>query len=348
MSSSILIERPGLFTTVQDLGRVGFADVGLTPSGALDRIALSLANALVGNSHNEPALEILHAGPRFVVQADSMRMAIVGAHPKGTVSFADGSQHPIEANRSITLSRGDRVSIDQLESSAVCTLAIAGGFDLPLTLGSAATYTKATIGGLDGRALSAGDAVPLRFSTTVDGDKQFSADIDKLYPTGPVRVVLGPQDDAFSDETIGALLSGEYQVGRESDRMGLRLDGPELPHLSAYEIPSDGISPGSIQVPGTKRPIVMLAERGTVGGYTKIATVASADLPRVGRMSPGKSIRFTPVSQADAEALRRKQEAAIKEVVDGLREATPFGAPDFSLLGGVNLISGVWGTDRSE
>lgn len=349
MSGTILVERPGLFTTIQDQGRFGFADVGLTPSGALDRIALRLANALVGNSANEPALEILHAGPRLVVQADSIKIAIVGAQPKGLISFADGGQHPIEANRSITLARGDVISVDQLELSAVCILAVSGGFDLPLTLGSASTYTKASIGGVEGRALNAGDALPLRSPAPAGSDKQMSADkLGQLYQSGSVRVVLGPQDDAFSPETTEAFLSAKYEVGRESDRMGLRLDGPELPHVDAYEIPSDGISPGSIQVPGTKRPIIMLAERGTVGGYTKIATVASVDLPSVGRMSPGESIQFMAVSQSEAEALRREQEAAIEEIIGEFREAPPFGAPDFSLLGGVNLISGVWGTDRGE
>lgn len=348
MSGFLVIERPGLFTTVQDLGRIGYADVGLTPSGVLDRIALRLANALVGNERGQAALEILHAGPRFVVEADVFRLAVVGASPRGKVTLADGSQHALPANRSITLSRGDAVSIDQIEGAATCVMAIGGGLDIPLTLGSAATYTKASIGGLDGRAIAAGDRLALRSRPATGQDLCLPHDPQDLYGSGPIRVVLGPQDDAFARPTLDTFLGATYTIGPESDRMGLRLDGPELPHIGAYEIPSDGIAPGSIQVPGTKRPIVLLAERGTVGGYTKIATVASADLPRLGRLRPGDTLQFAAISQSEAEQLRREQEAKLGSFIDGIRNAPAFGAPDYSLLSGINLISGVWGSERGE
>ncbi len=348
MSGYLKIDRPGLFTTVQDTGRIGYADVGLTPSGVLDRIALRLANALVGNDASEPALEMLHVGPSFTVEADTVRIALVGATPRGNTTLSDGSQQGLPSNRSIRLSRGDRVAIDQIEGASSCIIAVSGGFDVPSVLGSAATYTKASIGGWDGCALKAGDQLALRAPEPNGQDRGLPSDPEDLYGFGPIRVVLGPQDDAFSPSTLETFQTVPYTVGRESDRMGLRLDGPELPHVGAYEIPSDGIAPGSIQVPGTRRPIVLLAERGTVGGYTKIATVASADLPRLGRLKPGDTLHFTAVSQSKAERLRREQEAQVQMHIAGIREVPPFGTPDYSLLGGVNLISGIWGSDRSD
>lgn len=348
MNGFLSFDRPGLFTTVQDLGRIGYADVGLTPSGVLDRIALRLANALVGNEPGQAALEILHAGPRFVVEADAIRIALVGATPRGTVSLSDGSQHSLPANRTVTLSRGDRVAIDQIDGSSTCIVAVGGGLDLPSVLGSNATYTKASIGGLDGRAIMAGDKLALCSPEPTGPDRSLQHDPQELYGSGPIRAVLGPQDDAFADATLKTFLSATYTVGRDSDRMGLRLDGPELPHVGAYEIPSDGIAPGSIQVPGTRRPIVLLAERGTVGGYTKIATVASADLPRLGRLKPGETLQFAAVTQSQAEQLRREQETQISSLVASIQEAPPFGVPDYSLLSGINLISGIWGSDRGD
>lgn len=342
---ALKVLRPGLFTSVQDAGRAGYADIGVTPSGALDPLSMRLANALVGNEPGCAGLEIVHAGPDLEVDAPSVRLALCGASPRGSIIFASGGTAGLVADRSITLRQGDRLVVDQLQGSAVCFLAVGGGFDLPPVLGSLATHARAGLGGLEGRPLRAGDTLPLAGPQMAGGDRTLNADSSRLFAEGPVRVVLGPQDDAFSAEAIETFLSQPYSVGRESDRMGLRLEGPKLQHAGAYEIPSDGIAPGSIQVPGTGQPIVLLAERGTVGGYAKIATIASADLPRLGRVRQGDELRFQAIARGAAEKLRREQETVLPALIGGMSPAPPLGAPDLSLLEDVNLISGVWGDD---
>ena len=342
---ALSVLRPGLFTTVQDGGRGGYADIGVTPSGALDPLSMRLANALVGNAETAGGLEIVHAGPELEVAAPSVRLAFAGAEARGGIAFAGGETAPVPADRSFLLRAGDRLSIDRLEGAAVGFLAIGGGLDLPSVLGSQATHARAGLGGLDGRPLIAGDALPLVHGEASGGDLALSGSPARLFAEGPIRVVLGPQDDAFTADALAAFLSGPYRIGRESDRMGLRLEGPKLAHAGAFEIPSDGIAPGSIQVPGTGQPIVQMAERGTVGGYAKIATVASADLPRIGRARQGDDLSFTAVTRAEAEDLRRAQEAALQALIRGMGPAPTVGAPDPALLGGANLISGVWDAD---
>ncbi|MEM1400849.1 MAG: biotin-dependent carboxyltransferase family protein [Pseudomonadota bacterium] len=343
---SLKVHRPGLFTTVQDAGRVGYSDVGVTPSGVLNRLALRLANALVGNDPNEACLEVIGMGPALQVEADAVRLALVGATPRASITFSGGQTIAFPANRSVTLHRGDRLSIDQLDGSANAILTVAGGFQIAAVLGSRSTYARGGFGGFHGRALVEGDNLPLAKPTVNGPDQALASDPDKLlYDDGPIRVILGPQHEAFSPTTIEDFLAGTYSIGHESDRMGLRLKGPELDHLGAYEIPSDGIAPGSIQVPGTKQPIVLLVERGTVGGYAKIATVASVDFPRLGRARHGETLRFEKVERAEAEQHRRSQEGRLNTLIAGITSAPPLGDLSQSLLEGVNLISGVWGPE---
>jgi biotin-dependent carboxylase-like uncharacterized protein len=339
MSPILRVKSPGLHTTVQDLGRDSFADVGVPPSGALDVVALRLANALVGNQPNAAALEILVSGPSIEVIAEGAHVAFVG----GTAGMSVQNAHhrSVAAGRSVHLKKGDVVKIGMMARTSCGYLAVEGGISVPRVLGSASTYTRGTLGGFEGRALRAGDILhgesigaseraELELATPLDAD--FDA---------PVRVVLGPQDDHFTDAAIEAFLAGTYTVSAQADRMGFRLEGPELTHTHGYNIVSDGIVSGSIQVPGSGQPIVLMRDYQTIGGYPKIATVISPDISRLARRSPGAKVRFAAVTREEAEALYREEEAAIAERIASLRQAQDEPSLNIEALYDENLIGGI-------
>jgi allophanate hydrolase len=219
-------------------------------------------------------------------------------------------------------------------------LAVEGGFAVPPFMNSHSTYTRAGLGGFAGRKLAAGDMLALaRNEATVRSELAAPAPLP--YGEGPIRVVWGPQQDFFTEEARATFLASDYTVSKEADRMGLRLDGPKLAHSKGADIVSDAIATGCIQVPGAGTPIVLLADHQTIGGYPKIATVASADLPRVGQLTPGSTLRFAAVTVAEAEKLRRDQEAAFARLVASLAPARPPGGIDLEALGSANLIDGM-------
>lgn len=337
MSGDLLVRRAGPSTTVQDLGRWGHQRFGVPVSGALDTTALRLANAVVGNPEGMAGLEIRLAGPDLVVEADGVRCALGGA-----VEAYLGDDPPIalEPWRSFAAHRGQVVRIKRVVEGAVGYLAVAGGFALGPVLGSQSTYTRAALGGLDGRVLGDGDRLPLARARVEPRDELALAERPSAE-AGPLRVVLGPQHDAFTDEALATFLDAAFTVGREADRMGIRLDGPRLTHRTDANIISDGVATGAIQVPANGQPIVLLADRGTVGGYTKIATVISADLPRTGRLVPGAEVRFASVTLNEAIAARRAAEAEIGRLIAGLRPVPALGGLDEATLLIENLISGV-------
>lgn len=329
----------GMHTTVQDTGRFEFQHLGVPVSGALDTVSLRLANILVGNDSMCAALELLFVGPTLEVCADSTRVALVGT----TSGIERIGAHPcaFASSRSVCLRRGDKFRIAALRDTRCGYLAVEGGFDLADCLGGLATYTRGGFGGFEGRALTPGDALPLNLASVDDRGECAAPRPDGLDGDGAVRVVLGPQDDWFTDRAIDTLLSMPYTVSAQSDRMGMRLDGPTLAHRGDYNIVSDGIATGAIQVPGSGEPIVLLADHQTTGGYPKIATVISADLPRVGRMRPGDSVAFVSVDVADAEAIRRRQEAMIAKVAESLEPVRAQDGLDLGSLYSENLVSGV-------
>ena len=331
--------RPGLFTTVQDLGRFGYQELGVPVAGMLDPLALRLANALVGNPPGMAGLEIAYLGPSLRVEADSVRIAATGPLAM-TLERAGEGQQPLAPWRSHTLRRGDTLHLNAVSGAAVAVLAVAGGFALPAFLGSLSTYTRAGLGPLGGQPLREGTFLLLNNPTApATADVELPEEPD--YGSGPVRVVLGPQEDRFTEEAVRLFLSSSYSLGKQSDRMGLRLEGPALAHRAGADIPSDGLVTGSVQVPGNGLPILLLNDHQTIGGYAKIATVISADLPRVGRLRAGDRLSFAAVTVEVAEAIRRRQEAHIATLIRGIRTVRPPGGVDLDALYTNNLVSGV-------
>ena len=337
MSAGLKVVAPGLHTTVQDLGRHGYQAIGVPVSGALDGSSLRLANALVGNPPGTPALEVLMSGPTFEVAADTVRVALAGVG----ASLAIGAERArIGAGQSVTLPRGAVVEV-VAGQSASGYLAVEGGVAVPRVLGSASTYVRAAIGGLDGRALRRGDLVPLAMARASE-----RAELRlplPLTPTGdqPIRVVLGPQQEYFTEEAVAAFLVAEFRISQSADRMGMRLDGPFLQHRRGWDIVSDATTTGAIQVPGSGQPILLLADHQTTGGYPKIATVISADLPVVGRRRPGDRLRFAAVTVEVAEELCRAAECHLAELAAKLEPIPGHPAIDLGSLYDGNLISGV-------
>jgi biotin-dependent carboxylase-like uncharacterized protein len=342
MTGGLRIITPGLMTTVQDLGRFGFQAFGVPVSGALDPEALRLANALVGNAPGTAGLELGYTGPSFEVTVAAARFAVVGGG--AGLRASDGRFAP--EGTTLRAAAGTSIQVVPLRSAATAILAVAGGFALKPFMGSLSTYTRGPFGGFEGRALQAGDLLPLAFDTVPD-DTEYALPPDAPeHREQPIRVVLGPQEDFFSEATIGTLLSTRYTVTRDADRMGLRLEGPPLEHLKGFNIVSDGIVTGTIQVPGTGLPILLLADHHTVGGYPKIGTVISADLPRLGRLRPGETLSFAAIDIAQAETARRDAELALSRRIARIGPVSPDGTIDVEALLRENLISGV--IDASE
>jgi biotin-dependent carboxylase-like uncharacterized protein len=329
--------KPGLHTTVQDLGRVGYQALGVPVSGALDPVALRIANALVGNRENAAALEFLVSGATFQVTADRARVAVAGI---GASLTTGQPARVVPAWQSVTLMRGDVVEIG-LGSGSVCAyLAVEGAIAVPLVLGSASTYVRAGFGGLEGRVLRGGDLVPLAIARASSREEQHLPAPPPAAIGQPIRIVLGPQQDYFTDAAVATLLDAGFRISKNADRMGMRLDGPPLAHRRGWDIVSDAIATGAIQVPGSGQPIVLLADHQTTGGYPKIATVISADLPILGRRRPGDAIRFAAVSVAEAEQLARDQERRIAALIAAC-QPVPGSGIDLASLYADNLISGV-------
>ena len=312
MIPAMKVIRPGLHSTFQDAGRTGYRDIGVPCSGPLDRVSLRLANELVGNRADTPVLEMLIGGPTVEVWAESARIALTGCHASVEIITAAGRRRQVPAGQSTRLHHGDTFQIGALGDSLSGYLAIEGGVAMPRVLGSASTYVRGGFGGHHGRRLQARDVLPLRLaSVSVEGDSRLSTPQD-LGTQQTIRVVPGPQQDHFTEAALETLLSAEYAVSQQSDRMGFRLDGPLLSHSGDYNIVSDGIVSGAIQVPGSGQPIILMVDNQTTGGYPKIATVISADMPVVGRRKPGHRLRFQAVEVAQAEELRRAQELALE------------------------------------
>lgn len=342
MTASLRVVSPGLLTTVQDRGRIGYQSLGVPVSGAMDLLSFEAANAIVGNPPGTEAFEIAYQGPTFAIESGSLRIAYVGGEAAIEIVARTGETRRLPPLQSERLVAGDLLRVGALVGSAIGYLAIEGGIDVPMFLGSRATLTRGGIGGYKGRALAAGDIVALRRAEAPVRDEVRLPSLDLSCPKR-YRVVLGPQADYFTTEAIATLLSATYTITPATDRMGMRVEGPKLQHDPAlgFDIVSDGIAPGTIQVPGNGLPIILLADRQTTGGYPKIATVISADLPALGRLRPGGQVAFEKVSVEEAQALYRIMAREIGRLADRLEPVPPQVRIDLDQLYSRNLVSGV-------
>jgi biotin-dependent carboxylase-like uncharacterized protein len=342
MKPVLRVVAPGLMTTLQDLGRPGYQSLGVPVCGALDPVSLHAANVIAGNAPGLGALEIAYQGPSLVVEADSVRVAFAGGEAPIDVLAAAGaaSGQRLPPRTSILLRKGQALRVGALSGSAIGYLAVEGGFDVAPVLGSQSTYVRAGLGGFQGRALRAGDLLPLRQERGAAREERTLPSLDLTTPRR-YRVVLGPQDDYFSEQGKRTLLQSTYTVSPASDRMGMRLQGPVLEHAKGYNIVSDGIAPGSIQVPGNGLPIVLLADRQTTGGYPKIATVIAADLPALGRLTPGAEVAFEAVGIDAAETAHRQLASRLAAMAGEVVPARAVATVDEAALLGANLVSGI-------
>ncbi|HXD98351.1 MAG TPA: biotin-dependent carboxyltransferase family protein [Candidatus Acidoferrum sp.] len=301
----IRVVDPGPQTTVQDLGRFGQLRYGIPPSGPVDVRAFVIANRLAGNADGAAGLECTLMGPRVTVET-ACAMAVTGADAPVTING-----NAAEPWTTLALSPGDTVRVAAARAGVRIYVAFSGGLDVPPALGSRATYLRGRLGGVEGRALRRDDALRL-FPAPVPTPRRVAPAEIPAFETEPeIRVVLGPQADRFTAEGIAAFLAGPYEMLPQSDRMGARLKGPRIAHARGHDIISDGIALGSIQVPGDGQPIVLLVDRQSTGGYTKIATVGSFDIGRIGQVKPGQRVRFRAVDVAEAHRLRRAWQTSL-------------------------------------
>jgi biotin-dependent carboxylase-like uncharacterized protein len=306
----IRILEPGPQTTVQDLGRPGHLRYGVPPSGPIDRAAFLVANRLVGNPDGAAGLECTVMGPRVEAET-ACAIAVTGADMPVTVN---GTEAP--AWTTLRVKPGDIVKLGAARAGVRGYVALSGGIDVPLVLGSRATYLRGRLGGLSGRALRKDDRLALFAAPLPPLRRAAAAAIADLTVPPEIRVVLGPQADRFTEDGIRALVGGEYEMLPQSDRMGARLKGPRIAHARGHDIISDGIALGSIQVPGDGQPIALLVDRQSTGGYTKVATICSFDIGRLGQVKPGQRLRFRAIELAEAHRLVRQWHAAQTDVLE--------------------------------
>ncbi|MCK2127938.1 5-oxoprolinase subunit PxpB [Thauera aromatica] len=327
---------PGAYASIQDGGRRGFRRIGVPWAGALDRRLMRIANALAGRTEDAPLIECFDGGLHLAARGGAVKVAVAG-DALLEVDGIDGRRR-LAPWRSVTLADGEHLRIRKLGGGRIAMVAVIG-LDLPAVMGSAATYARAGLGGVDGRTLTAGLRLALADNADPWGSDRVLPRPPELTP-GPIRLVPGPQDDHFSAAALEALVSGDYRVTTETDRMGIRLEGARLEHAGAAEIVSDATVPGSIQVPGTGQPIVLLADAQTAGGYPKIATVIGADLGRLAALRPGQSLRFISVSAAEGARIARAAEAQTRALIAAIRPL-PADGIDLVALYTTNLVGGV-------
>jgi biotin-dependent carboxylase-like uncharacterized protein len=296
--TSLLVESPGLLTTVQDLGRSGFGARGISPSGAADPVALQLGNLLVGNALGAAALEMTLMGGNFIF-SEPAAIALAGSDFGATLNA-----QALDSWRSYSVAAGEKLPIGTTRSGARCYLCVAGGLLVKPFLGSASTHLVSGLGGFAGRRLRKGDVLRIGMTQTKFVERTLSSTALRiLQPRNAVlRVTDGPQCDLFSAETVRSFYDGEFRVTEESNRLGLRLAGLALKSTLQQEMITEGVTLGAIQITPSGQPIVLFVEQQTTGGYPKIANVIGADLFRIGQLRPRDNIHFQRVSFAQARA----------------------------------------------
>lgn len=319
----ITVLKPGLLTTVHDLGRFGFQQYGVVVGGALDRFAARVANAVVGNDENAAVLEMAQLGPELRFEHDAL-IAWCGADFAARIGA-----EPLPADRVVRVQAGETVSFGAARSGLRGWLAVAGGIDVPEVLGSRTTYRRGGFGGFEGRPLRAGDRLLVgapsawavawqKKATRVSAWSVRPTTLGKPAPAGVVRTMRGPEWDWFTEAAQREFFATEWRATKDADRMGVRLAGPVLSQRRSREMISEGTADGVVQVPAGGAPIVLLPSRQTVGGYPRIAAVATVDHGRLAQLVPGGAIRFQEITVAEAHGLYLARERDLNRVRAGL------------------------------
>ncbi len=315
-----IVTRAGLFSSVQDLGRAGFREFGVSMGGALDSFALRVANLLVGNEDGAAGLEITFGGLQLRFQ-DERIVAWCGGEFDVHIGVA-----PLPAGHAALVRPGDELKFGRPQIGCRAWLAISGGVDVPIVLGSRSTDLRANFGGFDGRALRDGDVIPLgpRPGSPVPATERISswtAPHDWVSPAKPspiLRFLSGMDWTRFNASTLQRLTSEPFAVSPDSDRMGVRLTGPELPRADNVDLISEAVVPGTVQVPPSGQPILLLGDCQTIGGYPKIAQVITVDLGMAAQVRAGDRVRFLEVSFGDAHQLFLQRERSLERFRIGL------------------------------
>lgn len=314
---SIKIINPGLFSTIQDLGRIGYQDQGFSTAGVLDRYAYRTGQALIGNEG--PAIECTIIGPTIEFLEDNA-FVLIGAEFKATVN-----EVIIDESTVIAVKKGDVLKVGQVTKGARGYLL----FGKPLTIhkiaNSYSTHTRSQIGGFKGRALKSGDVIECENDHSYARNLGFSAskDVGEVEEK-PIQIIKGPQIDNFSEEAQQKLVANEFKISEKSDRMGYRLQGEAISPITSADIISEPVALGSIQVPNDGNPIILLNDKQTVGGYTKIATVCASDLHKLAQMQPNDTIRFEWTTIDEAVKKLEQQEEAFKNTINNINEQPIF------------------------
>ncbi|ASE36221.1 5-oxoprolinase subunit C family protein [Staphylococcus pettenkoferi] len=312
---SILINNPGLFTTVQDQGRYGFQDQGFSTAGALDLISYQLGQKLIGN--DGPAIEFTVIGP--TIRFTTPNTFVVTGGEFGS----ELNGEPIEMQSVYKAEKGDELKLGAAKQGARGYIFFGCPLDIPVVANSQSTHTRSHIGGFEGRTLKAQD----RIQTIPNDEAKYrvglSTDVQLVNTDETtIHIVKGPQFDRFSSDAVNAMSSSEYQISEQSDRMGYRLRGSEIPPEESADIISEPVALGSVQVPNDGNPIILLNDKQTVGGYTKIATVTQADLSILAQKQPGETIRFEWVTVEEAIESLQQLDEALQEALQEI-ERTP-------------------------
>lgn len=337
MSAALRIVAAGPGVTLQDAGRHGYLRYGVTAAGPMDRVAMATANLAIGAAEGATAIEVSIGGIELTAEHATLPVAVAGGN--FDISL-DGQRLPPTVR--LALAPGARLRIRAGADGAWCYVAVGGRIDVAPMLGSNATHTRSSLGGIGGRSLAAGDVLPVRDANAYESGTATLTAPWLTHRDDPIRVILGPQDDYFSPAQIETFCSERWAISHRSDRMAYFLDGAQIAPANGLNVVSDGIVMGAIQVLGDGRPMVLMADRQVTGGYPKIATVIGPDLGRLAQARPGSPVRFALTTVAAAVTARRAERAMLAAAV----EATPLvRAPNAELLLGNNLISGVSGGD---
>ena len=320
MKCSIKVIRPGACTTIQDLGRIGYQKFGIPVAGVMDEFAASVANFLVGNERNEAVLEITYLGPTLAFQ-EEMLIGIAGADVSPKLNGV-----PVPVWESFTVKKDDVLSFGSVKSGVRAYIAFAGSIDVPPVNGSKSTLMKSKIGGFQGRMLQAGDelAICVRHGSV---PQRLPARFIPVYPhSNDISVCLGPQDDYFTEQGIADFFRQPYTITANADRMGIRLDGAAVAHKTKADIISDAAVIGSIQVPADGKPIILMADRQTTGGYAKIGTVIKEDIIKLAQMASKDTVQFRRISMEDAQQKYRAFYQKLEEIQKALQDSANIGA----------------------